>query len=229
MGVNLNSIDSLSDNQKDLIKKHLECVIEANKVTNLTRIDSMDSGMLLHIEDSLAALEEADKAPAGKYIDLGSGGGFPGFPLAIATGRKTTLIDARQRKIELLNEFAEQLNLSDQVVAVHSRIEEFSRTHKNQYSLVTARALSKLSILLELASPLLKQGGRLICYKARMEESEFEHAKKISKQVGFSLVSLDEYFLSDGETFRTLVVFEKIGPSKIKLPRRDGFAQNKPL
>ena len=52
MGVNLNSIDSLSDNQKDLIKKHLECVIEANKVTNLTRIDSMDSGMLLHIEDS---------------------------------------------------------------------------------------------------------------------------------------------------------------------------------
>lgn len=229
MGVNPNSIDSLSDNQKDSIKKHLECVIEANKVTNLTRIDSMDSGMLLHIEDSLAALEEADKAPAGKYIDLGSGGGFPGFPLAIATGRKTTLIDARQRKVELLNEFAEQLSLSDQVVAVHSRIEEFSRTHKNQYSLVTARALSKLSILLELASPLLKQGGRLICYKARMEESEFEHAKRISKQLGFSLVSLDEYFLSDGETFRMLVVFEKIGPSKIKLPRRDGFAQNKPL
>lgn len=229
MGVNLNSIDSLSDNQKALIKKHLECVIEANKVTNLTRIDSMDSGMLLHIEDSLAALEEADKAPVGKYIDLGSGGGFPGFPLAIATGRKTTLIDARQRKVELLNDFAEQLGLSDQVIAVHVRIEEFSRTHKNHYSLVTARALSKLSILLELASPLLKQGGRLICYKARMEESELEHAKKISKQVGFSLVSLDEYFLSDGETFRLLVVFEKIGPSKIKLPRRDGFAQNKPL
>ena len=229
MGVNLNSIDSLSDNQKALIKKHLECVIEANKVTNLTRIDSMDSGMLLHIEDSLAALEEAEKAPAGKYIDLGSGGGFPGFPLAIATGRKTTLIDARQRKVELLNDFAEQLGLSDQVIAVHARIEEFSRIHKNQYSLVTARALSKLSILLELASPLLKQGGRLICYKARMEESELEHAKKISKQVGFSLVSLDEYFLSDSETFRTLVVFEKIGPSKVKLPRRDGFAQNKPL
>ena len=185
--------------------------------------------MLLHIEDSLAALEEVDKAPAGKYIDLGSGGGFPGFPLAIATGRKTTLIDARQRKVELLNDFAEQLSLSDQVIAVHARIEEFSRTHKNHYSLVTARALSKLSILLELASPLLKQGGRLICYKARMEESELEHAKKISKQVGFSLVSLDEYFLSDGETFRTLVVFEKIGPSKIKLPRRDGFAQNKHL
>ena len=229
MGVNLSSIDSLSVNQKALIKKHLECVIEANKVTNLTRIDSMDSGMLLHIEDSLAALEEVDKAPAGKYIDLGSGGGFPGFPLAIATGRKTTLIDARQRKVELLNDFAEQLSLSDQVIAVHARIEEFSRTHKNHYSLVTARALSKLSILLELASPLLKQGGRLICYKARMEESELEHAKKISKQVGFSLVSLDEYFLSDGETVRTLVVFEKIGPSKIKLPRRDGFAQNKPL
>lgn len=118
MGVNLNSIDSLSVNQKALIKKHLECVIEANKVTNLTRIDSMDSGMLLHIEDSLAALEEVDKAPAGKYVDLGSGGGFPGFPLAIATGRKTTLIDARQRKVELLNDFAEQLSLSDRVIAV---------------------------------------------------------------------------------------------------------------
>lgn len=219
----------LNEAQKALISKHLELVLEANKETNLTRIDSLESGMILHVEDSLSALPEIEEAPAGRYIDLGSGGGFPGIPVAVATGRKTTLLDARHKKVDLLNEFAEELGLSGQVKAEHARIEEFSKKHLGQYSLATARALARLSVIMELASPLLKTSGRLVCYKARIEDDELRHAKKISSQLGMKFKGKRDFLLSDKETLRCIIVFEKVSKAKIKLPRHDGFAQKKPL
>ena len=80
--------------EKQLIRKHLELVLEANETTNLTRIDTFDEGMLLHVEDSLAGLDEVKQAPPGLYGDMGTGGGYPGIPLAIMTKRETVLIDS---------------------------------------------------------------------------------------------------------------------------------------
>ena len=220
------SLDAL---QKNLIDRHLDLVLTANRETNLTRIDSIESARILHVEDSLAALPEINQSPKGRYIDLGSGGGFPGFPIAIVTGRKTTLLDARHKKVDLLNEFSLELGLGNQVKAEHARIEEFSERHQGCYSVATARALAKLSVIMELASPLLKIGGRLVCYKARLDEDELKHAKKIAPQIGMSFVSKRDFVLSDKETQRCIVVFEKTGKPRIKLPRHDGFAQKKPL
>ena len=81
--------------KRRLVDKHLELVIEANKTTNLTRIDSIEEAITRHIEDSRSGLPEMKAAIEGLYGDLGSGAGYPGIPLAIATGRKTLLIDAR--------------------------------------------------------------------------------------------------------------------------------------
>ena len=220
---------TLNDEQKQLIEQHLNLVIEKNKVVNLTRIDTVESGMLLHVEDSLSALEEFNDAIAGNYIDLGSGGGYPGLPLAIASQRKTVLLDARQKKVEVLNEIIAQLGLSHYVRAEHSRIEDYSRTHKGNYAVVTARALAQLSVLFELASPLLCRGGSLICYKAQLDESEIKHAKKIGKQTGMQITSKRDFVLSDGVTKRCIVVAKKMNNSSITLPRKDGFAQKKPL
>ena len=77
-----------------LLKRHLELVIEANKVTNITRISTWDEGMLLHVEDSLVGLPEVVAAPEGRYVDLGSGAGYPGIPLAVESGRRTLLVDS---------------------------------------------------------------------------------------------------------------------------------------
>lgn len=212
-----------------LIEQYLDLILEANKVTNLTRITSKEEGMILHIEDSLAGLEEINVAPAGLYGDLGTGGGFPGVPLAIVTGRKTVLVDSVQKKIKILSEIVEQLGLSNQISTYAGRIEDLAEKKRGTFSVLTARALSQLGSLLELSSPLLKNGGRLICYKANISEEEFNHALELQKKLAMKFVSRKDFVLSDGITHRCLIVFEKNGKPEIKLPRKMGFAQKRPL
>ena len=221
--------DSLNQSQKELIQRHLELVIEANKTTNLTRIDTLERAMLLHVEDSLVGLEELNDSPAGRYGDLGSGAGYPGIPLAIASGRETVLIDFRKKKIDLLNEFIQQLGLDGQVSTYVGRAELLARQQGGSYSVLTARALSKLSVIMELASPLLDMGGVLICYKSHVDEEEFQHAKHVEKLVGMTINSDRTLKLSDNETTRRIITFKKTNKPKTKLPRQEGMAQKKPL
>lgn len=213
---------------QELITKHLELVIVANKTTNITRISSFEEGMVLHVEDSLSGLLEINESPEGLYGDMGSGAGFPGIPLAIETGRPTVLIDSVGKKAVLLQKFADELGL-DNVSSYGGRLEELAAERPGQFSVLTARALSKLGSLMELAAPLLKKSGRLICYKSHIEEEEFAHAVSLEKKLGLKLVSDRDFYLSDGETYRRIVTFEKVKKPTIKLPRHVGYAQKKPL
>ena len=88
-----------------------------------------------------------------------------------------------------------------------------------RYAALTARALAKLPVLMELASPLLKRGGILICYKAQMEESELAHARRVQKLTGMELVGMRTLTLGEDYT-RKIVTFEKNGTPTMKLPRR---------
>lgn len=220
---------NFTSEQNALFEKHLELVIEANKVTNLTRIVSPESGRLLHIEDSLAAVPEVEQAPAGKAADIGTGGGFPGIPLSIATGREFDLIDSVGKKTAQLDIIVDQLGLQDRICTWHGRIEDLGTLRKSEYSLVTARALAALPVLLELSSPLLCNGGQLISYKSGNYQEELDRALSIQEKVGMKFVSKREFMLSDNETSRSVIVFQKVAKPKIKLPRRVGLAQKKPL
>ena len=95
--------------------------------------------------------------------------------------------------------------------------------------MLTARALARLGALLELSSPLLKKGGRLVCYKAQLSDEELCEARAIEDLVGMRLLSQRDILLSDGETHRKILVFEKTGKPRLKLPRRVGLAQKVPL
>ena len=219
--------DSLSYEQRQIIEKHLALVIEANKRVNLTRIDPEDA-MVLHVEDSLTALEELNDAPSGLYGDLGSGAGYPGIPLAVATGRKTTLIDARQKKMHVLDEIIGELGIEDRVGTFAGRAELLARTQSMRFAALTARALAQLPVLMELASPLLRNGGRLVCYKANLEEAELAHARRVQADTG--MVFMHERSLTlEGKFSRRIVVFEKTGKPLQKLPRQEGEAQKHPL
>ncbi len=214
--------------QSRLLNKHLELVIQENKVTNLTRITTWEQGQLLHIEDSLQGLTEIIQAPKGCLIDLGTGGGFPGIPLSIMTGRQTLLVDSVGKKIKALDRIIVELDLIGQIETYAGRAEELAQQEPESAAVITARALSSLPSLLELASPLLQLGGHLVCYKGQPSEEEISHAQELESLLGMRLIQQREFVLSDQVTHRSIIVFEKISQPSVKLPRRVGMAQKKP-
>lgn len=216
-------------NPDELIREYLDSVLEVNKYLNLTRIESYEKALVLHVEDSLVALPEMNDAPEGLCGDLGSGGGFPGVPLAIATGRKTILVDSVKKKMAAVSGIVEKMGLSEQISTYDGRIEDLGKEMRGQFSVLTARALTQLPSLLELASPLLAKGGRLICYKAQIKDEEIDAALALEDMLGLKMMSRRSLTLSDGETYREIIVFEKTHKAKVKLPRRVGLAQKEPL
>ena len=88
----------LDDQKVGLLYRHLELVIHKNQTTNLTRIDGVEDGSYLHVVDSLLLLSAFDAAPKGSFMDIGTGAGYPGIPLAIVTGRKAMLVDSVRKK-----------------------------------------------------------------------------------------------------------------------------------
>lgn len=214
--------------QVKLLEQHFRLVIEANKRTNITRIDTWEQGWLLHVEDSLLALPEIWDAPHGPLVDLGSGAGFPGIPLAITTGFDVSLVESVGKKAELLRDFAAALGLGGHIRVFPCRAEQLAREDGASYSVVTARALSSLPSLMELASPLLIHGGRLICYKSCDIDDELEWALRLQDKLAMRFMDKRDAVLSDGITRRSIVVFEKDGEPMVNLPRREGQAQRKP-
>ena len=121
----------------------------------------------LHIVDSLMVLPEIGDAPDGMMIDLGSGAGFPGVPLALACGRSTLLLDSVGKKARAVRSFLVELGLDGKVDVYPRRAEEMELDPSNRAAVVVARAVSSLPSLVELASPLLRQGGWLVAMKGR--------------------------------------------------------------
>ena len=216
----------MDETTKEILEKHLTLVLEANKITNLTRIDSFEDGQKFHLSDSLTLFSELNEAPQGKYADIGCGAGYPGIPLAVTSGRETLLVDSVRKKTDILDEIIKELNLTN-ISTYHGRIEDLAREQPSSFAVVSARALSQLSILIEFASPLLIKGGYLICYKSNLSEEELNKAISLEKKLGMKLISRRDFDLYDKH--RCIVVFKKISKPSISLPRKTGFAQKKPL
>ena len=223
------SWDNISPEKQRLLEEHLRLILQTNSHINLTRISSFEEGRLLHIEDSLAGLSEVLSAPSGLYADLGSGAGYPGIPLAVAAERKVVLVDSVSKKMKALDSIIMELGISSQVTTYAGRIEELSLEKREKFAVLTARALTSLPSLLELAAPLLRLSGRLICYKAQPSEEELCAAISLQEKLGMILISDRKLLLSDGITARRILVFEKQFQATLVLPRRVGMAQKRPL
>lgn len=211
----------------ELLWRHLEWLLETNERLNLTSVTDRGEAMRLHVVDSLLALPEIVAAPEGEGLDLGTGGGFPGLPLAIASSRAFVLLDSVQKKAAVLEEFVRETGVPVRVFA--GRSEELARRRPRSFSLVVARAVSSLPSLVELASPLLCEGGHLVALKGRPTEDEVVAGREAGALVGMELATAREAPLPAGEEVRVIFVFEKRGEPSIPLPRREGLAQRKPL
>jgi 16S rRNA (guanine527-N7)-methyltransferase len=216
----------LSEEQLLRIVSHLEALERASATLNLTAV-SPDDYAALHVLDSLVAAPLLEEAPEGPFADLGTGAGFPGIPLAVASGRHVDLIEATGKKARFLETFVADSCLKATVRNV--RAEEAAGSPAKTYSAVVARAVTALPSLAELGAPLLVRGGRLLCLKGSLSDEERERGRSAARIVGLSEVECRSVEVPGLDAERAIVVYERTGKPSVPLPRRPGMAQRHPL
>lgn len=219
----------LTEEQQALLVRHLLLVVDRNKTLNLTRVTSLHEAVYLHVVDSLLLLDAFRAAPEGSFVDVGTGAGYPGIPLAVATGRHAVLVDSVGKKAKAVREFVHELRLTDRIDVHACRIEELARRQRGRHAIVTARAVAQTNVLVEYAAPLLSRGGRLVVAKARPSDEELELGDRAARICGLQRVSRETYELPHDLGHREVLSYERVGNPSIRLPRNVGMAQHHPL
>lgn len=214
---------SLDDDKIAKLLAYCDMVLETNKQFNLTAITDMNEFLIKHIADSLVGVSEI---PNGAHLlDIGAGAGFPSMPIAIARDDvRVTALDSTAKKMRFVEDSAKSIGL-DNLKTVSGRAEEQTGLF-GKFDVVTARAVSSLSILLELSMPLLKAGGRFLAYKT--DESELPYAMNALKALGAKHVRTKSTQLPNGDS-RAILVFEKVSKTPPQYPRKYGVIKKKPL
>ncbi|MEG2002916.1 MAG: 16S rRNA (guanine(527)-N(7))-methyltransferase RsmG [Clostridia bacterium] len=198
-----------------------------NQKYNLTTITSREDVFLLHFFDSVTSHFLIPENAT--LCDVGSGGGFPALPLKLVRPDiNLTMIDSVNKKVNYLNETCALLNLSN-AVAIHTRVEDFCKNgHREEFDVVTSRAVAKLPTLLEYCLPLVKVGGIFIAYKTDVAE-ELELSKNALSILGGSIEKVHDISIEGKSLLRTLVVFRKISNSPKIYPRGKNLERLSPL
>lgn len=205
----------------------LALLLDANQSINLTAITEPAEMWTRHIFDSLTLLPMLSELPDGAHVaDLGSGGGAPAIPLAIVMpAQKFTLVEATGKKAAFLTDVAAALGLEN-IGVVADRAETVGqdrRGHRAKYDCVTARALGRLAVVVELAAPLLKVGGVGLFIKGAQAEEELREAQGAMKTLALSLAGVHQT-----PTGR-VIALEKTAPTARTYPRRPGEPARSPL
>ena len=199
---------------------------EANQRMNLTRITDPESAWHRHVLDSLSLLPLLQSVDASSLLDVGSGGGSPGLPLAITLPELTVgLVDSVGKKARFLQESAERLGLSS-VRVMNDRAETLGAIgspEREAWDVVCARAVGRLPVLLELTIPFLKEGGLLLAIKGQQASAEIEESRG-------ALHALHARVIDTLETpTGTVVVVEKARKTPKRYPRKSGEPARNPL
>jgi 16S rRNA (guanine527-N7)-methyltransferase len=216
----------------DAVERYVDLLLSANQRLNLTRVVAPEAVARLHLLDSLAALPVLDSWAPDRIIDLGSGGGVPAIPLAIARPEiGWTLVDSVARKVAVLKEMIAALGLRN-ATAIAERVETLGRNngHRDTYGVVTARACAALPVLAELALPLLRVGGHLLAWKGPLGErdEQLRRGRTALGEVGGGRPSILDPGLAalGGHRF---VVADKVRATPPQFPRRPGEPARHPL
>ena len=214
----------LSEETKDTLCAFGKAMVKQNEVMNLTGITD-DAGVAnLHLLDSLTVMASADLQ--GKtLIDVGCGAGFPGVPLAIASGAKITLLDSLGKRMKWLEEVLPTLGIEAECIT--ARAEEAVATRRESYDFATSRAVARLNILLELTAPYVRVGGMVLAMKGAAAREELAEAGNAIKKLGLKLEDVKEFPI-DG-TNHAVIVLKKVSPTPKQYPRRFAAIKKAPL
>ena len=210
---------------------YLELLLQANQRSNLTSITGWEEAVIKHLYDSLMLTEFADLSKTEQILDLGSGAGLPGIPLALAyPEQKVYLLEASKKKAEFLELAINKLNLANTLV-LNERAENLAHHagHRGMYDLVVARAVAELAVLLELAAPFCRKDGIFIAYKGPHFSSELNEAERALHLLGMEIDHITHYDLPLMMGARTLLIFRKTTETPPQYPRRPGITEKRPL
>jgi 16S rRNA (guanine527-N7)-methyltransferase len=231
-----------------------EGILAGNQVLNLTRITAPDEFWEKHLWDSLRGIMPLLSPPSGspsgsvsspttgmvpgegengsvRAIDIGTGAGFPGLPVAIACPEwQVTLLDSTRKKITFLQGLINQLGMEN-ARAIVGRVEEIGRSpeHRERYDFAFARAIGPTMVCAEYALPLVKVGGLVILYRGHWTDEEAQVVSVGVEQLGGMVDFVEKFTTPLTDSVRTCVYLRKVAPTGPEFPRAVGIPAQNPL
>ena len=216
----------LTDEQTEMFSRYTELLTEWNRKMNLTAITDPEEITEKHFYDCLLPCELIK--PYGRVADVGSGAGFPGVVWKIAYPElDVTLIEPTGKRCTFLNALIRELHLEG-ITAVNERAEDYVRGHREEFDIVTARAVANLRILSELCVPLVKVNGLFLAMKGQAGMQENQEAENALKILGAEFEASRESCLSEGDR-RINLWYRKIRKTPPAYPRHYSQIKKKPL
>ena len=218
-----------TDSQMDQLEAYAALLVEWNQKMNLTAITSPDGIAVLHFADSLSLLTALPLQGDERLLDVGTGAGFPAIPLKIMRpALQLTMMDSLNKRLTFLNHVCDQLEL--RAKTIHGRAEEGAHTPalREQFDVVTARAVASLQVLAEYCLPYVKVGGTFAAMKGPSCPEELEQAKNAIATLGGKVERVVSLTLSDGSV-RHIALIKKVAATAKTYPRHGSKIAKKPL
>lgn len=205
-------------------------LIAWNAAINLTATRDPADVARRHVVDSLAGAQPMRDRGIRDFVDIGSGGGFPGLPLAVVLGsRHSLLVESVTKKAGFLGVAVEATGLRGRVAVAAQRAERLADdpAHRAAWPAVVARAVAGLADLIELALPLLAADGWLLAWKGRGLEDELPAARRAARTLGGGPIEVVDAAVAAGEHHR-LAIVSKVEPTPVGFPREPAIRRRRP-
>ena len=220
---------ALTEESLDGLRVYREMLLDWNQRMDLTSVSPEDMGAR-HFLDSLLPLAREEMIPRGcRIIDVGTGAGFPGLPIAIARPDvRMTLLEAQGKRCLFLNAVCGALSLEN-VQVIQDRAEQLGRTegHREGYDRALARAVAPLNVLCEYLLPFVRVGGLALCWKGPAVAEEWADGQAAAELLGGRLD--DQQMMEAGESRRVVVPIRKMQKILPQYPRKNGIPAKRPL
>ncbi|MFN5516601.1 MAG: 16S rRNA (guanine(527)-N(7))-methyltransferase RsmG [Cyanobacteriota bacterium] len=215
-------------------EKLYDCLLAANESFNLTRITAPQEFVEKHLWDSLAgvlSLPELAQAQQSRAIDIGTGAGFPAFPLALTWPQwSITALDSTRKKVTFIETTAQTLGLT-QLAALTGRAETLGQApeHRETYDLALIRAVAESRVCAEYVLPFLKLGGWAVLYRGQTREDELAALAPVAKLLGGNIQTVVSLKTPLTQAERQFIYLHKVSPTPEVYPRATGLPRRYPL
>lgn len=223
-----NKLFEISEKEIEKFYQYMKLLLEWNEKINLTAITDETEIIKKHFIDSLTISKLIQENT--NVVDVGTGAGFPGMPLAITKKVNVTLVDSLNKRINFLNIVKDSIEL-DNVNTVHGRAEEVGQNEKyrKKFDYAVSRAVAPINVLLEYMLPLVKVGGYCLCMKGPKVIYEMQGIENVAEKLGGKYIKLEELEIPGEESRKNVIIVKKVENTNKKYPRKPGTPAKQPL